>query len=915
MNEPLDRESLAVVEPHRLKRAETLAAIDSDHKEGLTSEEAARRRDLFGANEFVAARRPSRTGRFLNQFANPLIALLVVAAVVSYLASGELKTPLVVLTVVLLNAAIGFVQENRAERSLEALKKMLVTEANVRRASEMAMLPAAELVPGDIVVLQAGDRVPADGRLLIAQTLEFQESTLTGESHPVAKNTDVIDVESVGIGDRLNMAFMNTTISRGRGEMVVTATGMDTEVGQLADLLRSTSREKTPLQKQLDRLSRSLAMMAGGIVTAVFAIGIARGQPASDVLLTAVALAVAAIPEGLPAVTAVTLAIGVSRMAQQHAIVKRLAAVETLGCASVICSDKTGTLTLNQMTVVEIVAGLRTHRVAGLGYAPAGEIEGEISSTLVDALTAMALCNDATVAEADGNWTLVGDPTEGALVVLAAKGGVDAVAVRSASPRVAEVPFDSTLKFMVTAHRTTDAQGTRAVRLCVKGAPDVLLDRVSTVVDAAGAVAPSENQMKVITAHSTRLAGSGLRVLAIAHRVLTESEWVEVGGGSTRPLVDLVKDLTLLALVGIIDPIRPEVADAVTEAQNAGLNVKMITGDHPTTAMWIGTALGLAPKALTGAELDQLTDGQLDAVIKDIGVFARVAPAHKLRLVTALQRCNDVVAMTGDGVNDAPALKKADIGIAMGLSGTEVAKEAATVVLTDDNFATIIGAVRQGRTIYDNIVKFVRFQLSTTLGFSVLFLVSSILGIADGKPFTPIAILWVNMIMDGPPAMSLGVDSTSEDVMQRRPRPLSEPILTRARWLVIALSAVVMSSGTLAVLILAPGGAAVAGRPTVAATMAFNTFVLFQFFNLLNSRSDTVSVFTPATLRNVRLWLSVIVVLVLQVAITHTRLLERLFDTVSITPAQWLVCLVTASTVLWVEEARKFLIARRMFPS
>ena len=898
--------------PHRRLAHEVAADLGVDPSVGLHTAEHAARLAEHGLNELAAAPKVPGWRRFVAQFQDLLILILLAAAAVAYFVSGEVKTPLVVLTVVLLNAVIGFVQENRAEQSLEALRNMLVAHTRVRRGGQLHNVSTAEVVPGDIVLVEAGDRIPADARILSSTHLEIDEAALTGESTPASKSTAAIDDE-VGIGDRVGMAHMNTTVTRGQAELVVTATGMRTEIGRIAGLLRSTNTERTPLQRQLDGLAHSLAILAGIIVAAVFVIGIVRGEPIGDLLLTAVALAVAAIPEGLPAVTAVTLALGVASMARQHAIVKRLASVETLGCTSVICSDKTGTLTLNEMTAVELVSQLHAHPVSGTGYSPIGHIEFEANDDRVSvdtALLAMALCNDAEARDVNGTVELVGDPTEGALVVLAAKGGLDVDAVRARHPRLTTVPFDSATKFMATVHEVTNDIGERRVRVLVKGAPDVLMQRCSSVIDSDGARAAMTEHEHTLRAHNDRLGTQGLRVLAVAHRELDPEAWSEfVDSGADG--ASLVHDLTLLALVGIVDPPRPEAREAIAVAHDAGIAVKMITGDHASTAAAIGAQLGLRGEAVTGAELDRMSDEELDRRIDDITVFARVAPEHKLRLITALQRRRNVVAMTGDGVNDAPALKKADMGIAMGITGTEVSKEAATMVLTDDNFATIVDAVGRGRAIYANIVKFVRFQLSTTLGFALLFLMTAALGIAGGKPFTAIAILWVNLIMDGPPAMALGIDPAADDVMRHRPRPMSERILTRSRWGAVGLAAVVMAIGTMAVLEWAPGDAVRAGAASIGGTMAFNTFVLFQFFNILNSRHDTHTVFHHDTFRNRWLWIALAGVLLLQVAVTHVGFLQRLFDTMSISAVQWLICVAVASSVLWVEEIRKFIVRRR----
>ena len=893
---------------HRTVAADVAAALDVDPAVGLSDAEVTRRRAEHGPNELEAAARVPGWKRFVLQFKDLLILILLGAAVVAFFVSGEVKTPIVVVAVVLLNAVIGFVQENKAEKSLDALRNMLVAQTRVRRNGQLHNVDTVDLVPGDIVLVEAGDRIPADGRILSASHLEIEEAALTGESSPAEKSAAAVDRDDVAIGDRVGMAHMNTTVTRGRAELVVTATGMRTEIGRIAGLLRSTETERTPLQRQLDGLAHSLAKLAGAIVAAVFVIGLVRGEAIGDLLLTAVALAVAAIPEGLPAVTAVTLALGVASMAKQHAIVKRLASVETLGCTSVVCSDKTGTLTLNEMTAVELVAQLRPHAVSGAGYSPDGTIErapGDDRVAIDTALSAMALCNDAEVRSKGGDWELVGDPTEGALVVLAAKGGIDVDDLRAAHPRLDVVPFDSANKFMATVHEMRTDSGERVVRVLVKGAPDVLLARATTVIDGDGALAPMTAHAHTLAEHNERLGAQGLRVLAVAQRELSTDAWAEFteNGGDT---LELVGDLTLLALAGIVDPPRPEARVAIAEAHAAGITVKMITGDHAATAAAIGHQLGLQGEAVTGADLDRMDDDELARRIDDITVFARVAPEHKLRLISALQARDNVVAMTGDGVNDAPALKKADMGIAMGITGTEVSKEAATMVLTDDNFATIVTAVGRGRTIYANIVKFVRFQLSTTLGFALLFLLTAALGVAGGKPFTAIAILWVNLIMDGPPAMALGVDPADSDVMRHRPRPLSEKILTRSRWTAVALSAAVMALGTLAVLEWAPGDSVRAGTASIGGTMAFNTFVLFQFFNILNARHDTRTVFHRDTLANRWMWIALGGVILLQVGVTHLGFLQRLFDTMPISAVQWLICIAVASSVVWVEEIRKF---------
>ncbi len=908
---------------HVLSPEAVLDALSVDRDRGLDDVEVRARREVYGANELEQEPITPWWRRFARQFTDTLIVILLAAAVVSFVVSGELKTPIVVLVVVMFNAIVGLVQESRAEASLDALRTMLVVEVRVRRDGEWRTVPAEDLVPGDIVAVEAGDRAPADGRLLTAVRLEVDEAALTGESVPTEKSTAALDDARVGIGDRSNMLYMHTTVTRGRGEMVVTATGMDTQIGHIAGLISSSGTETTPLQRQLDGLASSLAKLALAIVTAVVVIGLLRGEALSDLMLTAVALAVASIPEGLPAVTAVTLAIGVNQMAQHHAIVKRLASVETLGCTTVICSDKTGTLTLNEMTATELVVAGHRLEVTGSGYSPDGSIEGADSSDdpwLDDVLSAMALCSDATIRQGDdGAWLLVGDPTEGALVTLAAKGGRNVAELRANWPRVAEVPFDSAHKFMATIHEVpADERDRDAVAgthwLAVKGAPDAVFARSRDVAGPSGSLLTVDDVHDEVQAANARIADQGMRVMAVAWRALDAAEVEVFHGADLDAELAAVDGLTFGGLVAIVDPSRPEARAAIEEAHRAGIRVTMITGDHAATAAAIGTDLGLAPagqvEAVTGAELDEMADADLVERLDDITVFARVSPEHKLRLVTALQSRGDVVAMTGDGVNDAPALRQADMGVAMGITGTEVSKDAATMVLTDDNFATIVEAVRRGRTIYDNIVKFVRFQLSTTLGFAAIFLAASIIGLASGQPFTAIAILWVNIIMDGPPAMALGLDRGDADIMDRSPRPPDERILTRRRWIAVGVAAATMAIGTLAVLAWAPGDEPQPGVATVAGTMGFNTFVLFQAFNIMNVRSERGSAASRFTFTNWRLWSAVGLVLSLQVAITHVAWLQRLFDLTSISLEQWAICAAVASSVLVVEEVRKAVLRR-----
>ncbi|CAA9269053.1 MAG: Lead, cadmium, zinc and mercury transporting ATPase; Copper-translocating P-type ATPase [uncultured Acidimicrobiales bacterium] len=863
---------------------------------GLEPNRAARLLAEVGPNRLAEPPRRSSWLVFLDQFRNLLIIVLMAAAVLAGLV-GDLKDMAVIGVVLILNAVLGFVQEHRAERSLAALRGMLVATAKVRRGGSVTELPAEELVPGDVVLLEAGGRVPADGRIVASASLEIDESALTGESTPVAKSS-VAAPAGAPLGERTSMAHMNTVVTRGRGELVVTATGMATEMGALAELLQAAHNAPTPLQEQLAVLGERLAAVGGAAVAVFFLLGLARGESVADTLLAAVALAVAAIPEGLPAVVTVTLAVGVHQMAKRGAIVKRLASVETLGSTTVICSDKTGTLTLNQMTARAVVIGDTVYRVTGEGYAGEGDILGPGDThgeAAVVPLARLALaCNDSRVVEA----AAMGDPTEAALVTLAAKAGVARESLDRQWPRLAEVPFDSARKFMATFHG--DASG--GVVVAVKGGADVLLARCLTVLGPNGPVALDSARRQAIDADIDALAAEGLRVLAVAERRLAPHSLDSAR--SEGDLVDLADDLTLVGLVGLLDPPRREARDAIALCRRAGIAVKMITGDHAATATAIAAQLGLHGATLTGTELDRLGDDELAGVVEETAVFARVAPEHKVRLVEALRANGHVVAMTGDGVNDAPALKSADIGVAMGITGTEVSKEAAAMVLTDDNFATIVRAVEAGRSIYDNIVKFVRFQLSTNIGAILSLIGAQLAGLP--VPFTALQVLWVNIIMDGPPAMALGVDPPAAGTMERQPRARGAAILTGRRLARMGATGAVMAAGTLGVLTFGLE----TGTEDHALAMAFTTFVLFQIFNALCARSETASVFSRDTLRNGKLWAALIVVVALQAAAVHVDPVQDIFGTVDFTLWDWVLTTAVASTVMWFDEARKAM-ARR----
>ncbi|MCR6629249.1 MAG: HAD-IC family P-type ATPase [Magnetospirillum sp.] len=884
---------------HLLTVGEACRRLGSDPERGLSPAEAEERLTRFGPNA-LPEKPPKPVWRlFLDQFKSLLTLVLMAAGVLAGLI-GDTTDMVVILVVVLFNACLGFYQEHRAEKILDTLKGMLAQQSRVRRDGLKVEVEAHRLVRGDLVLLEAGDRVPADGRLVVAHGLEIDESSLTGESVAVVKDTGALAETDAALADRVNQAFMNTVVTRGRGEMLVTATGPATEMGRIVGLLEGAPESGTPLQRRLDQLGRRLAMVAGVVVAVILVMGLARGEPLAATVLTAVALAVAAIPEGLPAVVTVTLAIGMARMARHGAIVKRLAAVETLGSTTVIASDKTGTLTLNQMTARAGWAAGRRFRVDGEGYDPAGRLHPDDPMgplpPLEPYLRAGSLCNDARLCD-DGKAggtlgrTLVGDPTEGALKVLADKAGA-----ACDWPRVAELPFDSARKLMLTVHRHDG----RLV-LAAKGAPDVVAEYCRWVREPAGDRALTAGDRDMLRHEVERLGSQALRVLALAEAEVDEAALADPLAAVTE------RGLVLTALVGLMDPPRPSARDAVAACDRAGIAVKMITGDHRVTAAAIGRSLGLDGEVVTGKDLDAMDDGALAARIDDIAVFARVAPEHKVRIVAALRARGHVVAMTGDGVNDAAALKCADIGVAMGRTGSDVTREAATMVLTDDDFSTVVHAVQEGRTIYDNIIKFVRFQLSTNVGALLAVFAAPLIGMP--VPFHPIQILWVNIIMDGPPALALAFDPPRPGLMDEHPRDRDEAILSRQRVLRLAAYGITMATGTLGVFWWALGQG---GGEAHARTLAFTTFVLFQVFNVFNARVALESALGRCMFRNGKLWLALAAVVALQAAAVHWPPAQKVFHTEALALAEWALAAGVASSVLVLDELRKlfFLLMR-----
>ena len=893
---------LSGMNPTASDAAEVARDLDVDPAHGLTAGEAASRLATHGANRLAAGKQEPGWRAFLRQYEDFMQVVLLGAALVNQLVTGETGTTVVLAGLTVFNAVVGLRQEAKAEESVKALAQMMKTIARVRRDGQAVEIDAEELVPGDVVLVEAGNRVPADGRVVLAATLEIEEAALTGESLPVGKSTDPVPGDDVPLGDRTCMAYMNTSVTRGRGELIVSATGMDTEIGHIADMLANTETSKTPLQKQLDALSKIIASIAAVALVIVVLLGLARGESFDTLFVTGVALAVAAIPTGLPAVVTALLSMGTREIARRNAIVKRLPAVETLGSTSAICSDKTGTLTLNKMTARELVIpGHNRYTVSGEGYSTVGEIShvGGQRHDLDPYLLPMVLCADAVLDGAD----LIGDPTEGALIVLGAKGGLDINETRATLPRVAEVPFDSDYKFMATFHEMTADGGRPVVRCYVKGAPDVLIARATTIRHPDGTLVPitDDNRHLALEAND-QIANAGERVMVVAQRDF-EPGTVQPGGD----LIGLVQELTLLAMVGIVDPPRPEARTAIAECREAGIRVRMITGDHATTAAAIAGELGIEGRAVTGTEFAAMSDQQLLTEIDEIGVVARVAPEDKVRLVRLLKEKGNVVAMTGDGVNDAPALKTADIGVAMGITGTEVSKEAAVMILTDDNFATIVGAVSYGRTLYDNLLKYLRFQMSTLVAYIAIFIGAGIIGIADGAPLNPLQILWLNMVVDIPLAIALGFDQPARGLMGRPPRPVGAPVLSRNNWIRLCVQGAVMTVGSLVAYQIGDDQ----GDAIVAATMLLTTLSVFHVFAALLCRDQTNTIFDRDTFPGIMQLRRYAVSLLAIIAITALGILQRIFDTTALDFGQWCICVGIASSLVVVEELIKLVQRQR----
>ena len=918
----------AVENAHALPAGDVLARLGADPERGLGSAEARARRARCGDNALPAAPPVPGWRRFLAQLESPLVLLLIAAAGISLLVwwvEGAREVPyeaLTILAIVIANAVLGFAQEERAERAVASLKKMTAATALVIRDGVRGSVPAAEIVPGDLLAIEEGATVAADARVIRSVSLQTAEGALTGESMPVEKVVEPVGADAP-IAERANMVYAGTAATFGRGLALVTATGTQTELGRIAGLLATTEAAPTPLQRQLDAVGKVLgaAVIVIAVVVGATIVGMEHAyspRALVGVLLFSIALAVAAVPEGLTAVTTVVLSLGMQRMARHNAIVRTLSAVETLASASVICTDKTGTLTRNEMTVRALVSASGRVDITGTGYAPEGELRagaaalgaGPLRLEAERTLLAGQLCNNATLLEHDGRWSVLGDPTEGALKVAAIKAGHDPARLDARLPRVGEVPFSAERKRMSTAH--ADAAEPGGALLIAKGAPDMLLARCTHELVGDAARALDAARRAAIQAATDALAAEALRTLGLAERRLPAA-------AAAQLRADAEGELVWLGVVGMIDPPRPEAAAAVRAAQQAGVRVVMITGDHPLTATAIAAELGIAPRderALLGADIERMSAGELAAVAPRAGVYARVRPEHKLAIVRALHAHGETVAMTGDGVNDAPALKAADIGIAMGITGTDVARDAADIVLADDNFASIVAAIEEGRSIYANIQKFLRYLIGCNLGEVVVMffgvVLAGLLGLtaAAGEalvlPLLATQILWINLVTDGFPALAVGVDPPNPALMLRAPRDPRAGVITRRMWFGVVAAATVIGSGTLLMLDAGLAGGLLQGGGHVeyARTLAFNTLVMYELCDVFCVRSDEETAF-HGLFRNGWLWLAVALGVALQALVIYLPALQRAFGTVALGPGDWALCAGMASTIIVAREAGK----------
>ena len=878
-----------------LSPKEALEKQGVDQEQGLAAADVKSRLAEYGPNKFTAAKKATKWQIFLRQYADPMQVVLFGAGVICLFLPDQQLTGVMLIFLTLFNAVMGMNQEGKATSAADALSQKLVVKAKTRRDGDLVDVAMDQLVPGDIVNLQAGDLVPADARILEAATLEIDESALTGESVPAPKSVAAVAADAA-LGDRVDMAFMNTQVTRGSGVILVTTTGMNTQVGHISGMLQAAKTEETPLTKQINGLTRQILILAGFALVASIALGISRGQALESLFLTAVALMIAAIPTALPAIDTAILSRGSQLLAAAGAIVKQLRSVETLGSTSALNSDKTGTLTMNQMTAVELSIAGRRYTITGTGYSTDGVITqaaGQTPVPLEPYLVPMALCSDAEVSDGE----LTGDPTEGALVVLATKGGIDVDQTRETYPRVATLPFDAAYKLMATFHDWTDESGKKVVRAYIKGSQDQLLQRAATIDGPDGKPVPAAKLHDNFVAESDRMGKLGMRLMATAYKDFDPATFDPDGD-----LLKAIDGLELLALVGITDPPKASAKEAITEAHGAGMQIRMITGDATVTGAVVAGQLGIPGKAIAGADFSAMSDDEALREVDDIGVIGRVTPEDKSRLVDVLRKKGNIVAMTGDGVNDAPAIKDADIGIAMGITGTEVTKAAADMILSDDNYATIIKAVSIGRNVYDNLMRFIRFQIAACYGYLIVFLGSSLFNILGGVPFLPIQTMWLNFTVNVSQAVGLGFGKPRDGLMKEKPRPKDQKILPPQLTAWLGVVGAVMGVGTLAVIV----WGANAFDDDVARTMGVTTFALFRIVSSLETADESRSLFSGYILDNPTLIKSTAISILLIVLVTEAGILQEIFSMVSLTLEQWLICLGVAALLLVVEEVRKF---------
>jgi Ca2+-transporting ATPase len=878
---------------------EVMAALDIDPEVGLTSPRAAELLAANGPNALPEEQSKPGWLRFLDQYRSYMQIILVGAAVVSLLIK-EWTTAILLVVLTVLNAVVGLSQEGKAESAMNALKSMMKITARVRRDGAEAEIPAEEVVVGDVVLLAAGDEVPADGRIVEASALQIDESALTGESTPANKEVTTLPAGPCGPGDQVNMAFMNTPVTHGSGLVVITGTGASSELGKISGMLSATAKEESPLTRELNRLTLWIAAAAGLTMVVMITLGRTRGDAWDALFVSAVTLAIAAIPEALPTVTQVILSLGSVELAKRNALVKELPAVETLGFTSAINSDKTGTLTLNQMTAVEVLDPTDRFTITGSGYSLEGRVEhaAGTSDSIEDAILPFVVANDAQIVEG----TVVGDPTEGALLVLGHKAGVDVGATRERLPRLATLPFDPTYKLMATFHTATDSSGQDVVRCFVKGAAPAVMDRARTALSGGTSIPWDADLADRAQANVERMAGSGQRVMAAAMRDLDPAAFDPQGD-----LLAWMSDLEMTSLVGMVDPPRAESKVAVAEAQAAHIRVRMITGDDVTTGAAIAQQLGIDGQAILGAEFAAMSERERLDRIDEIGVVGRVAPEHKVLLVDTLKRKGEVVAMTGDGVNDAPAIKAADIGIAMG-SGTEVAKNAGRMILSDDNFATIVYAVEQGRKIFDNLTKYIRFVLVLLVVFVLTFLGAAVFNIAAGEPFTPAQVLWIHFVVNAVFGFALGFDLETPGLMSRVPKPRGQSVLTPSMMTIVGLSGLAITAGLLGMIEI---GTSHFHSQAVGTSIAFTAFALCLIVAALECRSETASIFTTATFESRQMNRALIIEFVLAILSTQMDALRRILGTTQLTFREFAWALAPAVALLLLWELGK-LIARNV---